>query len=81
MSVDVRSKKIDTDKMKRAIEFYFRALEYDKYNALAAVGLSNCLCEFNYVDKAIDIYRAIMEKFPNEYNSLIQVLYFVFLHC
>ena len=71
MSVDVRSKKIDTDKMKRAIEFYFRALEYDKYNALAAVGLSNCLCEFNYVDKAIDIYRAIMEKFPNEYNSLI----------
>jgi hypothetical protein len=23
------------------------------------------------VDKAIDIYRAIMEKFPNEYNSLI----------
>ena len=71
MSVDVRSKKIDTDKMKRAIEFYFRALEYDKYNALAAVGLSNCLCEFNYVDKAIDIYRAVMEKFPNEYNSLI----------
>ena len=71
MSVDVRSKKIDTDKMKRAIEFYFRALEYDKYNALAAVGLSNCLCEFNFVDKAIDIYRAVMEKFPNEYNSLI----------
>ena len=71
MSVDNRSKSIDKEKMKKAIELYFRALEYDKYNALAAVGLSNCLCEFNYVDKAIDIYRAIMEKFPNEYNALI----------
>ena len=71
MSVDTRSKAIDKEKMKKAIELYFRALEYDKYNALAAVGLSNCLCEFNYVDKAIDIYRSIMEKFPNEYNSLI----------
>ena len=71
MSVDNRSKSIDKDKIKKAIELYFRALEYDKYNALAAVGLSNCLCEFNYVDKAIDIYRSIMEKFPNEYNALI----------
>ena len=64
-------KNIDKDKIRKAIELYFRALEYDKYNALAAVGLSNCLCEFNYVEKAIDIYRAIMEKFPNEYNALI----------
>ena len=71
MSVDIRSKNIDKDKLKKAIELYFRALEYDKYNALAAVGLSNCLCEFNYVDKAIDIYRSVMEKFPNEYNALI----------
>jgi tetratricopeptide (TPR) repeat protein len=71
MSVDIRSKSIDKEKMKKAIELYFRALEYDKYNALAAVGLSNCLCEFNYVDKAIDIYRSIMEKFPNEYNAII----------
>ena len=71
MSVDNRVKNVDKDKMKKAIELYFRALEYDKYNALAAVGLSNCLCEFNYIDKAIDIYRAIMEKFPNEYNVLI----------
>ena len=71
MSVDIRSKNIDKERIKKAIELYFRALEYDKYNALAAVGLSNCLCEFNYVDKAIDIYRSIMEKFPNEYNAII----------
>ena len=71
MSVDTRNKNIDKEKMKKSIELYFRALEYDKYNALAAVGLSNCLCEFNYVDKALDIYRSIMEKFPNEYNALI----------
>ena len=71
MSVDNRAKNIDKDKIRKAIELYFRALEYDKYNALAAVGLSNCLCEFNYVEKAIDIYRAVMEKFPNEYNALI----------
>ena len=71
MSVDTRNKNMDKEKMKKAIELYFRALEYDKYNSLAAVGLSNCLCEFNYIDKAIDIYRSIMEKFPNEYNALI----------
>ena len=71
MSIDVRTKSMDKEKMKKAIEYYFRALEYDKYNALAAIGLSNCLCEFNYVDKAIDIYRSVMEKFPNDHNALV----------
>jgi hypothetical protein len=71
MAVDVRTKAMDKEKMKKAIELYFRALENDKFNALAAIGLSNCLCEFNYVDKAIDIYRSIMEKFPNDHNALV----------
>ena len=71
MAIDVRTKAMDKEKMKKAIELYFRALENDKYNALAAIGLSNCLCEFNYVDKAIDIYRSIMEKFPNDHNALV----------
>ena len=71
MSIDVRTKSMDKEKMKKAIEYYFRALEYDKFNALAAIGLSNCLCEFNYVDKAIDIYRSVMEKFPNDHNALV----------
>ena len=71
MSIDLRTKNMDKEKMKKAIELYFRALEYDKYNALAAVGLSNCLCEFNCVEKALDVYRSVMEKFPNEYNTLI----------
>ena len=71
MAIDVRTKSMDKEKMKKAIELYFRALENDKYNALAAIGLSNCLCEFNYVDKAIDIYRSIMEKFPDDHNALV----------
>ena len=71
MSIDLRTKNMDKEKMKKAIELYFRALEYDKYNALAAVGLSNCLCEFNCVERALDVYRSVMEKFPNEYNTLI----------
>ena len=71
MSIDVRTKMMDKEKMKKAIELYFRALEYDKYNALAAIGLSNCLCEFNYVDKAIDVYRSVMEKFPNDHNAYV----------
>ena len=71
MSIDVRTKSMDKEKMKKAIEYYFRALEYDKFNALAAIGLSNCLCEFNYVDKAIDIYRSVMEKFPKDHNALV----------
>jgi len=71
MSIDVRTKSMDKEKMKKAIEYYFRALECDKFNALAAIGLSNCLCEFNYVDKAIDIYRSVMEKFPKDHNALV----------
>ena len=71
MSIDVRTKSMDKEKMKKAIEYYYRALEHDKFNALAAVGLSNCLCEFNYVDKAIDIYRSVMEKFPKDHNALV----------
>ena len=71
MAIDVRTKSMDKEKMKKAIELYIRALEYDKFNALAAVGLSNCLCEFNYVDKAIDIYRSVMEKFPNDHNAFV----------
>jgi len=55
MSIDARTKSMDKEKMKKAIEYYFRGLEYDKFNSLAAIDLSNCLCEFNYVDKAIDI--------------------------
>ena len=62
---------MDKEKMKKAIEYYFRGLEYDKFNSLAAIDLSNCLCEFNYVDKAIDIYRSVMEKFPNNPNALV----------
>ena len=71
MAIDTRTKAIDKEKMKKAIELYFRALENDKFNSLAAIGLSNCLCEFNYVDKAIDIYRSIMETLPNDHNALI----------
>ena len=71
MSIENRSKGVDKDKIRKAIELYFRALEYDKYNAIAAIGLANCLSEFNYVDKALEIYHSIKEQFPEDHNSLI----------
>ena len=61
LATQIRSKGIDSNKLNKAIEYYFYALEYDKYNTYAAIGICNCLCEYNYVDKPLEIYKTITE--------------------
>ena len=71
LAIEIRNKNHFTEKLNHAIELYFRALEYDKYNAMAAIGLCNCLCEYNYTDKALEIYKTVIETMENNTNAFI----------
>ena len=54
MSIDVRTKMMDKEKMKKAIELYFRALEYDKYNALVLNVNKDCSITVQKEDGSLD---------------------------
>ena len=71
LAIEQRAKGVDNIRLNRAVELYFRALEYDKYNAMAAIGLCNCLSEYNYVDKALEIYKSITEIMENNSNAYV----------
>ena len=71
LAIEIRNKNHYNEKLNHAIEFYFRALEYDKYSAMAAIGLCNCLCEYNYTDKALEIYKTVIETMENNTNAYI----------
>ena len=58
-------------RIQKALEFYFAALELDYSNVYAAVGLANCLAEFNITGPALDIYKSIGEKLHGCLSRLV----------
>lgn len=70
LAIDTRGKG-DKEKLNKAVELYFHALELDKYNSMAAVGLCNCLAEYNYVDKSLEIYKTITETLEDNHNAFV----------
>lgn len=71
LAIESRVKKPNVEKLNKAVELYFHALELDKYNSMAAVGLCNCLAEYNYVDKALEIYKSITETMEDNHSAFV----------
>lgn len=59
-----------TGNFKKAEEYYFRALEYDKKNSVALTGLGNIYYHFELYEKALDYYRRSAEVTPLYYKAL-----------
>ena len=57
--------------LNRSLELYHRALEADKYNAYAAMGIANVLSEYNLTSYALETYKITAEKFPNNHNAFL----------
>lgn len=58
-------------RIQKAIEFYFAALDLDPSNAYAAIGLANCMAEFNITGPALDVYKSVGEKLYCCYSRLL----------
>jgi tetratricopeptide (TPR) repeat protein len=58
-------------RIQKAIEFYFAALDLDPSNAYAAIGLANCMAEFNITGPALDVYKSVGEKLFCCYSRLL----------
>ena len=57
--------------LKKSLEYYYKALELDKFNCYASIGISNILAEFNLTSFALDTYKKVCEKMPNNPNPFI----------
>jgi tetratricopeptide (TPR) repeat protein len=57
--------------LRKSLEYYYRALELDKFNCYASIGIANILSEFNLTSFALDTYKKVSEKMPNNPNPLI----------
>jgi len=55
--------------MREALFYYVSALELDKYNAYAAIGIANIFAEYSMETQAIEVYKNIHEKLPNNMNA------------
>ena len=55
----------------KAIEFYYAALELDSHNAFAAIGIANCLAEFDFTTQALEIYKSLGDKISGCYSKFI----------
>ena len=72
MATQSRNKSSDfNSNLSRSLELYYRALESDKYNTYAAVGIANVLSEYNLTSYSIDTYKNVTEKFPNNHNAFV----------
>jgi len=70
MATQNRNKEEDFRRyMREALLYYVSALELDKYNAYAAIGVANVFAEFSMEIQALDVYKSIHEKLPNNVNS------------
>lgn len=58
-----------TKYMREALFHYVSALELDKYNAYAAIGVANVFAEYSMESQALDVYKNIHEKLPNNTNA------------
>ena len=69
-AIQNRNKEDDFKKyMKEALSFYVSALEVDKYNAYAAIGIANIFSEYSMTNYSLDVYKNVIEKLPNNINS------------
>jgi tetratricopeptide (TPR) repeat protein len=71
MAVTNRFKEDFTRHLNKSLEFYYLALEADKYNAYAAIGIANVLSEYNYLPQAMETYKMILDKQINNHNAHI----------
>jgi len=55
--------------IREALFHYVSALELDKYNAYAAIGVANVFAEYSMESQALDVYKNIHEKLPNNINA------------
>lgn len=55
--------------MREALFHYVSALELDKYNAYAAIGIANVFAEYSMESQALDVYKNIHEKLPGNVNA------------
>ncbi len=55
--------------MREALFHYVSALELDKYNAYAAIGIANVFAEYSMESQALDVYKSIHEKLPGNVNA------------
>ena len=52
---------------KHALETYIKALEYDDKSIYAALGIGNCLLQFNQISEGKEIYKMLRENHPEVY--------------
>ena len=57
--------------LNKALELYHQALENDKYNCYAAIGIANILAEYNLTKESHEIYKTVSDFQPNNINSTI----------
>lgn len=69
-ALQIRQRQNDFSKrINRALQYYFKALEIDKYNAYAAIGIANIFSEYGLTNQSLDIYKSINEKFTLNISS------------
>lgn len=76
----VYSSKISEFEMRvqKALEFYYAALDLDPSNAYAAIGIANCLADFNLTGPALDVYKSVGEKLHGCYSRVVnEVLIYI----
>lgn len=73
MAVNSRKNKENDYKlyMRESLYYYVSALELDKYNAYAAIGIANIFSEYSLTNHSLDIYKSIHEKLPTNTNSYV----------
>lgn len=73
LAVQIRNTKHQDfcNRLNKALEYYFQALELDKYNAFAAIGVCNIYSEYNLLTHSLETYKNIAEKMPSNNNSFI----------
>jgi len=57
--------------LNKSLELYYKALETDKYNCYAAIGIANVLAEYNLTKESLDIYKTVSDVQNNNLNATV----------